>query len=114
VQIYKRQMLAWQYQHKNLDEFRFQPVLPIVFYSGTRTWNDLEPLTALMAQSEGLEDVLPQFKPLFLNIGQTAGETLEQRADRSGCCCSWCSSGGCGCRCSSRCCNTWCGLWKSG
>jgi hypothetical protein len=88
VAIYKRQMLAWERKHKNLDDFQFQPVLPIVLYSGTRTWDKLEALTALMAQAEGLEDVLPEFTPLFLNSGQTRARRWKSVAARSGCCCS--------------------------
>jgi hypothetical protein len=72
-------MLAWAREHKDLDGFQFQPVLPIVLYSGTRTWDKLEELATLVAQAEGLEEVQPGFAPLFLNIGQTPGETLEQR-----------------------------------
>jgi hypothetical protein len=82
--IYKRQMLAWERTHKKLDEFQFQPVLPIVLYSGTRTWDKLEALTALVAQAEGLEEVLPKFEPLFLNFGRTPGETLEERGGSFG------------------------------
>jgi hypothetical protein len=84
VAIYKRQMLAWERQYKNLDDFQFQPVLPVVLSSGTRTWDKLEALTALVAQAEGLEEVMPEFKPLFLNIGQTPGETLEERGGSFG------------------------------
>jgi hypothetical protein len=79
VQMYKRQLVTWLREHQDTDGFQFQPVLPIVLYSGTRTWTKLERLAALVAQAEGLEDVLPEFTPLFLNVGQTPGETLEQR-----------------------------------
>jgi hypothetical protein len=35
VAVYKRQMRDWKREHGNLDHFRFQPVLPIVLYTGS-------------------------------------------------------------------------------
>jgi hypothetical protein len=84
VQIYKRQMQAWEKEHGSSEDFEFQPVLPIVLYSGTRTWERLESLRELIAQVEELSEVLPEFLPLFLNISKTPGEELEERGGAFG------------------------------
>src|SRR5262249_35857520 len=48
VQIYKRQLTQWQALHGSLDGFQFQPVLPVVLYTGTRTWGRLVNLSELL------------------------------------------------------------------
>jgi hypothetical protein len=79
VAIYKRQMRDWARQHGNLDHFQFQPVLPVVLYTGTRTWDKLRRFAELVELGDELADVIPDFQPLFLNVGQTSREALEQR-----------------------------------
>lgn len=78
VMIYKHQMRDWQKQHGNLDNFRLQPVLPIVLYTGTRTWEKLGSLWELVDQGAELADRIPQLAPLFLNVGRTSQEALAQ------------------------------------
>src|SRR5262249_39898127 len=38
VLVYERQVGDWLQTHPNTRGFRFHPVLPLVFYSGTRRW----------------------------------------------------------------------------
>jgi hypothetical protein len=84
VAIYKRQLREWEKLHGNLDQFRFQPVLPIVLYTGTRTWKQLGRLAELVELGEELTEVIPQFQPLFLNVSRTSREELEQRGGSFG------------------------------
>jgi len=72
VLIYRRQVQEWQRQHGSLKGFRFCPVLPVVLYTGTRTWEGLGRLADLVELGEELADVTPELRPLFLNIGQVS------------------------------------------
>jgi hypothetical protein len=38
-QIYRRQVRDWRQEHGSVDYVRFQPVLPVVLYTGTRAWS---------------------------------------------------------------------------
>lgn len=84
VLIFKKQMLEWVHEHGTRDGFRFQPVLPVVLYSGTRTWEGLGKLVDLVAQGEKFAEVIPSLQPLFLNLGQTPAESLESRGGAFG------------------------------
>jgi hypothetical protein len=79
VLIYKRQLRAWEQEHGNLDHCRLQPVLPIVLYTGTRTWDNLGHLWELVDLGDELDERIPTFQPLFLNVGQTSEQTLAQQ-----------------------------------
>jgi hypothetical protein len=78
VMIYKRQMRDWERQHHRLDQLRLQPVLPIVLYTGTRTWDQLSPIRDLVELGEELAEKIPAIQPLFLNVGRTTREALAK------------------------------------
>jgi len=78
VMIYKHQMREWQKKYANLDKLHLQPVLPIVLYTGTRTWDKLGSLWELVDLGAELAERIPQLAPLFLNVGQTSHETLAR------------------------------------
>ncbi len=84
VLIFKRQLQEWTHAHGSADGFRFAPVLPVVLYSGTRTWEGLGRLVDLVAQGELVEEVTPALKPLFLNVGSTPAADLEGRGGAFG------------------------------
>src|SRR5437870_3633306 len=71
-------MREWEKEHKNLDKFHLQPVLPIVLYTGPRTWGKLGAPWEWVELGEELQKLIPEFIPLFLNVDQTSHETLEQ------------------------------------
>ena len=79
VMIYKRQMRDWEKEHGSLDHLHLQPVLPIVLYTGTRTWNKLGHLWELVELGDELAERIPELEPLFLNVGQTSRQVLEQQ-----------------------------------
>jgi hypothetical protein len=79
VMIYKRQMREWLQGHANLDHLRLQPVLPIVLYTGTRTWDKLIAIWELVELGDEMKELIPEFQPLFLNVGRTSREILGQR-----------------------------------
>jgi hypothetical protein len=79
VQIYKRQLQHWLRRHKSAKGFRFQPVLPIVLYSGSRPWAGLGGLADLVEAAADLGARIPSLDPLFLNLWQTSAAELESR-----------------------------------
>ena len=111
VMIYKRQMREWEKRHGNLDKLHLQPVLPVVLYTGTRTWDKLGVLWELVDLGDELAEQIPRFQPLFLNVGETSQEALEKAA-RSACCCNLCSKSDRDSLCSNRLSARWCNFWK--
>ena len=77
LQIYKRQLREMVQQPGSLEDFRFQPVLPVVLYSGTRAWDRLTRFAELLEADEDLAGLAPEFLPLFLNVGQVSAAALE-------------------------------------
>lgn len=84
VLIYKKQQRDWLKKHESLEGFRFQPVLPIVLYSGSRPWPELGGLAELVEEGTELGALVPAFEPLFLNLGKTTGPELEGKAGKFG------------------------------
>jgi hypothetical protein len=78
VQIYKGQVRAATRGGRPRADFRLQPVLPIILYTGERSW---ETLTSLAELVEGggadFADAVPQLRPLFLNLAAIPAEELE-------------------------------------
>jgi hypothetical protein len=78
VHIYKGQVRAATRGGRPRTYFRLQPVLPIVLYTGERSWEALTSLAELVqGGGEDFADVVPQFRPLFLNLAAVPAEELE-------------------------------------
>src|SRR5262249_21537707 len=69
LQVYDKQEKQWLRGHGNTRGLRFNPVLPVVFYSGTRTWDELAPMQQLVHQGELFGALLPSIAPVFVNLG---------------------------------------------
>lgn len=78
VMIYKRQLREAAQKPTDPDGLRLQPVLPIVLYTGTRSWERLGSLRELVALGDELGERIPELQPLFLNVGQTSDDVLKQ------------------------------------
>ncbi len=76
VAILSAQMRSWLQDHDSVQGFRFQPVLPIIFYTGLRPWPDPGGLAQLFAPVPELEEYLPSLKPLFINLRDTDPDQL--------------------------------------
>jgi hypothetical protein len=78
VHIYKGQVRAATRGGRPRADFRLQPVLPIVLYTGERSWEALTSLGELIeGGGEDFADVVPQLRPLFLNLAAVPAEELE-------------------------------------
>ena len=77
--IYKRQRRLWVDAHNSMAGFLLQPVLPIVFYTGTKRWDSLPAFRDLEQGGKLFKPFLPNFKPLFLSLKDTPGAKLTAR-----------------------------------
>ncbi len=76
LQAYKMQKRDWEKKHGSDAGLVFQPVLPIVLYTGERNWEKIEALVDLIVAGPLFDDVIPAFKPRFLNLRDTSPEAL--------------------------------------
>jgi predicted transposase/invertase (TIGR01784 family) len=77
VQIFKYQVREWSKTHRSLARIRLYPVLPVVFYTGTRRWDSVGRLVDLVETGERFESTIPAMEPLFINLPVIPAETLE-------------------------------------
>jgi hypothetical protein len=77
MQIYKSQMRAWSQSHPSFASLRLNPVLPVVFYTGTRSWDTLGRLMDLVEMGRRFAPVIPHFKPVFVNLYGLSAARLE-------------------------------------
>ena len=80
---YRMQKKAWDKKHDSDAKFFLQPIIPVVLYTGDRNWERLEKLADVVEAGELFADVIPEFKPLFLNLPNTADESLMARGASS-------------------------------
>ncbi len=76
TQIWDRQRRGWLDEEIPETEWRFRPILPILFYTGKAKWTAPLTITALMDLPKVLEQFVPQHNTLFLNLKTTAPEKL--------------------------------------
>jgi hypothetical protein len=76
VQIFKTQVREWGQEHGSLASISLHPVLPIVFYTGSRPWSEITTLADLIAHGSQFAEATPSFHPLFLNLAETSSKTL--------------------------------------
>jgi hypothetical protein len=79
VQIFRYQVREWSKTHRSFSCIRFDPVLPVVFYTGTRRWDSPGRLVDLVDLGERFESMIPSFEPLFINLPEIPAETLESQ-----------------------------------
>ena len=77
-------MQAYGAQVRTLGHVRkvepiLDPVLPVVFYTGTRTWDKLADLSELVKNRVALAEYLPgeRWQPRFINLGVLPEEKLK-------------------------------------
>ena len=84
MQVYDKQEKLWLRAHSNTRGLRFEPVLPIVFYSGTRTWDQLRTMQQLVHHGELFGSLIPSLEPLFVNLASTEPEVLRSQVGTFG------------------------------
>jgi predicted transposase YdaD len=77
VQIYRTQIRTWSKGRTSLRGIRLQPVFPVVFYTGTRTWNAIGTLADLIDMGDHFARRTPALDPLFINLNGLKPGVLE-------------------------------------
>lgn len=78
VQIYQFQLRQWRQSHDSTAKLKPQPVLPIVLYTGTRSWHSVGTLIDLMDGGREIRDFTPVVeRPCFLNLPNLDAESLD-------------------------------------
>jgi len=77
VQIYRFQARRWDDRHPSRSGLRLQPVLPVVFHTGSRRWEQVGRLVDRVEGGERFRECIPVLDPLFLNLPAIAPQRLE-------------------------------------
>jgi hypothetical protein len=76
MQVFDLRLREWLKAHTNARGCRFHPVLPIIVYTGSRTWERPPALHELVEEGELFRDYLPALAPVFFNLAQIREEAL--------------------------------------
>jgi hypothetical protein len=79
VQIYRRQQREWKDRYRSRANIRFDPVLPVVFYTGRRRWEKLGKLVDFVELGKFLEAQIPGLEPIFLSLRDMPAKLLESQ-----------------------------------
>ncbi|MEW6756125.1 MAG: Rpn family recombination-promoting nuclease/putative transposase [Candidatus Latescibacterota bacterium] len=74
VQLWDRQRQQWERQRQPQSTRRFHAILPVVFYTGTRSWDAPPCLDQLVSAPGVLRRFVPQVELLFLPLHQVPPE----------------------------------------
>ncbi len=80
TQIWDFQRREWESDAVPKSQWRFRPILPIVFYTGAQHWNTPLTLNAIMDIPDELGRFVPNFDTLFLSVKE-ADETHLTKTD---------------------------------
>jgi len=76
LQVWDLQRRQWVADELPVSQWRFAPILPVLFYTGSRTWGDPITITTLMDVPEELTRFVPQHDVLRLNLKATPPQSL--------------------------------------
>ncbi len=71
MQIWDFQRREWESNKVPKSQWRFRPILPIVYYTGEQRWNNPLTLDAIMDMPDVLARFVPKFDTLFLSVNET-------------------------------------------
>ena len=78
TQIWDSQRREWESQSVPKGQWRFRPILPIVFYTGEQRWATPLTLDAIMDIPDVLSRFVPKFDTLFLGVKDTDESELTK------------------------------------
>lgn len=78
MQIWDAQRKKWEDEKVTKSRWRFQPILPIVFYTGEKPWKSTLAFDALMDIPDALTRFVPKFDTLFLSVNETEATDLKE------------------------------------
>jgi len=77
VQIYRFQTRQWTKTHRSHARVQLHPVIPIVFYTGTRRWDSVDQLIDLVPAGAPFAPMTPTFSPVLVNLQDITPDILE-------------------------------------
>ena len=77
VQLWDAQRQQWQRDQIPESQWRFHPIVPIVFYTGSARWEQPLSLAAIMEAPQALTRFVPSFDLLFLELKTTPPTDLR-------------------------------------
>ena len=78
MQIWDSQRREWESNNVPKSQWRFRPILPIVYYTGEQRWNNPLTLEAIMDMPDVLARFVPKFDTLFLSVNETEAADLTK------------------------------------
>ena len=78
VQIWDSQRREWESNNVPKSQWRFRPILPIVFYTGEQRWSTPLTLNAVMDIPDVFSRFVPRFDTLFLGVKETDEARLTE------------------------------------
>ena len=78
TQIWDFQRREWKSNNIPKSQWRFRPIIPIVFYTGEQGWQTPLTLSTLMDLPDALSEFVPKFNTLFLSVKGTDIATLTK------------------------------------
>ena len=75
-QIWNTQRRAYMQDEVPLSDWRFQPIIPVIFYTGEQRWVRPPSLETVMDLPEALRRFIPTFDVLLLDVKGEPDETL--------------------------------------
>jgi hypothetical protein len=77
VQIYRQQAREWEGRHGPGAQPQYEPVLPVLFYTGERPWPGPGILADSLHRAEHFADVTPRLQPIFFSLHVTPRRHLH-------------------------------------
>ena len=75
-----------EYEDRNVprSEWQLNPVVPIVFYTGDRSWRGPRGIQEMMLVPAGVEEFVPNHRTAFLSLHEVPEEVLRHQGDTLG------------------------------
>ena len=78
TQIWDFQRREWESNNVPKSQWRFCPIIPIVFYTGEQRWQTPLTLNTVMDLPDMLSEFIPEFRVIFLSVKSTDKATLTK------------------------------------
>lgn len=75
-QVWDQQRQQWVSENMPKRAWRFRPIIPVVFYTGSSEWQTLPSLETLMDVPQVLTRFIPRFETLFLGVKSESDASL--------------------------------------
>lgn len=79
VKMWEAQRREWISNNVPINQRKFRPILPVVFYTGSREWNSLSDMKQLMDLPKSLEQFVIQPNILFLSLEAMESDRLVEQ-----------------------------------